>query len=111
VSADRLAIRLRRLEQQIRSFKELHTTEVSDLARKLEMMTKLHADELQLILDELADIAAEATPPASTEPRAEATDPAARSPKRAKWLAEQERKTRPLSRRELLRGRGEGPKA
>jgi len=108
VNEDRRAVRLRRLEQQIRSFKELHTTEVSDLARKLETMTKLHADELQLILDELADIAAEVTPPVQSVVLA---DPAASSPKRAKWLAEQERKTKPLSRRELLRGRGEDPKA
>ena len=108
MSDDRLAIRLRRLEQQIRSFKELHTTEVSDLARKLETMTKLHADELQLILDELADIAGEVTPPATGD---RPLDAAASSPKRAKWLAEQERKTKPLSRRELLRGRGEDPRA
>jgi len=36
-----------------------------------------------------------------------ASDPAAASPKRAKWLAEEERKQRPMSRRELLRGRDE----
>jgi len=32
--SDELAVRLRRLEQQIRSFKELHTSEVSDLAQR-----------------------------------------------------------------------------
>jgi hypothetical protein len=90
VNRDRLTERLRRVEQQIRAFKELH------------------ANELQLILDELTDIASEvaaqATEPAVTTTDT-ATDPAAASPKRAKWLAEQERKRQPLSRRELLRGR------
>lgn len=83
-----LATRLRRLEQQIRAFKELHAT------------------ELQLILDELTDIAAQVEtekaeasgPGAAVDP----ADPAAASPKRAKWLAEQERKAAPMSRRELL---------
>ena len=88
----RLLERLRRLEQQIRAFKELH------------------ANELQIILDELSDIAGEVT--STQEPTVQqpdsASDPAAASPKRAKWLAEQERKTRPMSRRELLRGRDEG---
>ena len=104
--SDELAVRLRRLEQQIRSFKELHTSEVSDLAQKLQAITKMHADELQLILDELADIASEVTTEA---PAASEADPAASSPKRARWLADQERKSKPLSRRELLRGRGEDP--
>ena len=92
MNTERLVERLRRLEQQIRAFKELH------------------ANELQLILDELSDIASEVA--STEEPTAQqaesAADPAATSPKRAKWLAEQERKTRPMSRRELLRGRDEG---
>jgi hypothetical protein len=89
--SQKLAERLDRLERQIRAFKELH------------------ANELQIILDELADINAElvaaerAAQPEGPVP----ADPAAASPKRAKWLAEQERKARPLSRRELLRGREE----
>jgi hypothetical protein len=90
VNRDRLTERLRRVEQQIRAFKELH------------------ANELQLILDELTDIASEVAAQAKEpEPSTAdtAADPAAASPKRAKWLAEQERKTQPLSRRELLRGR------
>ena len=90
---DRLAERLSRLEQQIRAFKELH------------------ADELQLVLDELADIKSELTaspgPPAEPPAQTAGADPAAGSAKRARWVAEQERKTRPLSRRELFRGRGE----
>jgi hypothetical protein len=92
-----LSARLRRVEQQVRAFK------------------KLHESELQLMLDELADIAkqvedekpaaaAPATPVAPVDP----ADPAASSPKRAKWLAEQERKSAPKSRRDLLfRGREE----
>ncbi|HUG06091.1 MAG: hypothetical protein WEE03_07885 [Chloroflexota bacterium] len=85
-----LSARLRRVEQQIRAFRELHSS------------------ELQLILDELTDIAeqveaqkaAESAPAASIDP----SDPAAASPKRAKWLAEQERRAAPRSRRELLFG-------
>jgi len=92
-----VAARLRRVEQQIRAFKELHQS------------------ELQLILDELGDIArqveaeaaAESAPSASVN-QVDPADPAASSPKRAKWLAEQERKAAPKSRRELLFGeRGE----
>jgi hypothetical protein len=95
----KLETRIARLEQQIRAFKELH------------------ASELGLILEELAtlrsDLAARA--PKAPDPDAAASDandindPAASSPKRAAWLAEQERKERerrePISRRELLRGR------
>lgn len=86
-----LSARLRRVEQQIRAFRELHSS------------------ELQLILDELTDIAKQvedekavgdvaAAPELAIDP----ADPAASSPKRAKWLAEQERKAAPKSRRELL---------
>jgi hypothetical protein len=89
VSQD-VSARLRRVEQQVRSFKELHQS------------------ELQLILDELTDIAkqldeenAAANVPADAS---DPTDPGASSPKRAKWLAEQEKKTAPKSRRELLFG-------
>lgn len=91
-----LSARLRRVEQQIRAFRELHSS------------------ELQLILDELTDIskqleeekaAASALPdPAADTPTVDPSDPAASSPKRAKWLAEQERKAAPKSRRELLFG-------
>lgn len=93
-----LSARLRRVEQQLRAF------------------SKLHSSELQLILDELTDIskqveeekaAASATESAASAPATnlaskDAADPAALSPKRAKWLAEQERKTAPKSRRDLL---------
>jgi len=87
VSQD-LSARLRRVEQQIRAFRELHSS------------------ELQLILDELTDIAAqvEAEQAAASSPALppDPADPAGASPKRAKWRAEQERKAAPKSRRELL---------
>ncbi len=88
-----LSARLRRVEQQIRAFRELHSS------------------ELQLVLDELADIAkqvedekdaASAAATSSDAPAADPADPAAASPKRAKWLAEQDKKAAPKSRRELL---------
>jgi len=92
VSQDLLA-RLRRVEQQIRAFKQLHES------------------ELQLILDELTDIANQVDEPSAAEKpraaRADDADPAASSPKRAKWLAEQEKKAGPKSRRELLFGERE----
>jgi hypothetical protein len=91
-----LSARLHRVEQQIRAF------------------SKLHASELQLILDELTDIskqledekaaASAASGPAADTTKVDPTDPSASSPKRAKWLAEQERKAAPKSRRELLFG-------
>jgi hypothetical protein len=108
---DRLLLRLKRLEQQVRAFRDLHTREVTDLATKLDAIGKLQADELQLILDQLADIVADLTPPEPTAADVPASDPAAGSPKRAKWLAEQERKGTPLSRRELLRGRDDDPRS
>jgi hypothetical protein len=89
VKPERLDERLRRLEQQVRAFKELHVA------------------ELQLILDEVADIKRELAEDAAPVAAATSDDPAARSPKRAKWLAEQERKTAPRTRRELLGGTGE----
>ena len=90
--SEELSARLRRVEQQVRVFKELHQS------------------ELHIILDELTDIVkqveaerAAVTPPAHTSD-ADPDDPAAASPKRAKWLAEQANKAAPKSRRELLFG-------
>ena len=111
MSDERLLIRLKRLEQQIRAFRDLHSREVADLATKLDAIGKLQADELQLILDQLADIVADLAPPEPKAIDAPTSDPAAASPKRAKWLAEQERKGTPLSRRELLRGRDDDPRS
>ena len=92
--SEHIDARLRRVQQQISAIR------------------KLHADDLELILDQLRDLAAdiEQVPqgPAPTSPDAPVapspTDPAAASPKRAKWLAEQGRRSHP-TRRELLRGR------
>ena len=97
----KLETRVMRLEQQIRAFKELH------------------ANELGQILDELAslraDLVAMSAPRSDTPAAGTLRDPAAGSPKRAAWLAEQERKEQqrkaPLSRRELLRGRGDEEKS
>ncbi len=97
--SDEVAVRLRRLRQQIAAFR------------------KLHDDELQLILEELDafvtdldESAASGTAPTEALPSATAdvtaADPGAASPKRAKWLAEQERRAH-LTRRDLLRGRGD----
>jgi len=97
--AARLRTRLQRLGTQIHAFRELHS------------------QELDLILDELRDVAvsadevstaarANAPAGAATEANPAPTDPAAASPKRAQWLAEQERRSR-MSRRDLLRGREE----
>jgi hypothetical protein len=95
VSQD-LSARLRRVEQQIKAFKQLHQS------------------ELQIILDELSDIArqvdeenaAKSAPDPGAGP-VDPADPAAASPKRAKWLAEQEKKAAPKSRREFLFGERE----
>jgi len=90
----KLEVRVARLEQQIKAFKELHATELGQIL-----------DELVSLRAELASMAA---PAAATDRAATAADPAAASPKRAAWLAEEERKERerqaPKSRRELLRG-------
>ena len=93
MSEDLLA-RLRRVEQQIRAFRELHSS------------------ELQIILDELSDISRQVESEKTVDPNAavsviDAADPGAASPKSAKWLAEQEKKTAPKSRRELLFGERE----
>ncbi len=90
--SEELSARLRRVELQVRAFKELHQS------------------ELQIILDELTDIAkqvdAEKAAATTTTQTSEVDpdDPAASSPKRAKWLAEQANKAAPKSRRELLFG-------
>lgn len=96
-----LSARLRRVEQQIRAFRELHSS------------------ELQLILDELTDISKQLEEEKAAESAAasgpadiatvDPSDPAASSPKRAKWLAEQERKAAPKSRRDLLFRGDKGP--
>lgn len=101
--SDPVDARLRRLDRQIRAFRDLHVHEVNEAAERLTAIAKLQADELQLILDELADLAADvaAAAPEGRDADPSPADPAAGSPKRARWLAEQERRAHP-SRRELL---------
>lgn len=134
------AERLLRLEQQLRTLGELHARELNDLAervadgdpaehaRTLAVIARIHADEMRIALDEIAAIAAELAPPRADasapggSPRGErginetgeplTTPPgAARSAKRERWLAEEDRKAHPppRSRRQLLRGRGHLP--
>jgi hypothetical protein len=95
-------------------------TRLRRLRQQIAAIRGLHADDLQLILDELRGLAADlerhaqvpaVIPPTETAATPEvsatvpsAADPAAASPKRAKWLAEQEQKSH-LTRRDLLRGR------
>jgi hypothetical protein len=115
-SLERIAERVRRVEQQIRSLRDLHAAEQREVAQRIETIARIHAEEMELILAELADVAAELDAATSAEADAEPVtarvdpaDPAAASPKRAKWLTEQERRAH-RSRRELLRGRErEGP--
>lgn len=97
----RLESRIARVEQQIRSFKELYAGEL-----------QIVLDELTSIREEIASLAPKDTPEgveSASESQAAPSDPAANSPRRAAWLAEEKRKEEqrkaPLSRRELLRGR------
>jgi hypothetical protein len=115
--------RLGRVVQQLRSFADLHASELegmamdldaagaTDVATRLRIYRDVQRDEATMVVDELVDIqtdlAAQAPaspelPPLQTPPG----DPAANSPRRAKWLAEQEaeaeRLRQPVSRRELF---------
>jgi hypothetical protein len=102
------ATRLGRVIQQLRSFRDLHRTELGGLADDLEQaqqgevasrlrtLVRVQVDEWELPLQELLDVqavlAAEAAPAAPPDPLS--------SPKRAAWLADQ---ARPRSRRDLFR--------
>ena len=115
--------RLGRVTQQLRSFGDLHASELemmavaldeagaTELARRLRAYRDVQRDEAAMVVDELTDIqndmAAGAQPSGPREaPAGSAQDPAAHSPKRAQWLAEQaaeeERLKQPLSRRDLF---------
>ena len=112
--------RLGRVIQQLRSFGDLHASELSalaveldaegalDLAARLRAFRDVQRDESQIVVDELADIQLEATTQATAVQVPDAHDPAMNSPKRARWLAEQaaeaERLKQPFSRRNLLGG-------
>lgn len=109
--------RLGRVIQQLRSFGELHASELDglaaelaeraqgdDAAGRLRIYRDVQRDETQLVVDELVDIQidlaaanqAELTSAGQVEHTAAAdltsgaaSDPAVNSPKRARWLAEQ----------------------
>jgi hypothetical protein len=119
--------RLGRVIQQLRSFGDLHASELEtmaealDAAAEVDLATQLRAyltvqrDEADMVVGELVDIqndmAAAAQPAQPEVPPVPAAatnphDPAINSPRRAKWLAEQaaeaERLRQPVSRRELF---------
>jgi hypothetical protein len=116
--------RLGRVIQQLRSFSDLHAGELEGLAVELdaagagELAVRLRAyrdvqrDEATMVVDELVDIqrdmaaATQPVEPPEILPATVTGDPAVNSPKRAKWLAEQEaeaeRLRQPRSRRDLF---------
>ena len=116
--------RLGRVVQQLRSLTSMHARELEGIIGELEATGQreaaervrayrdLHAQEIQLVLDELADVRADmereakhgAEADAAEAEAAKPTDPAANSPRRARWLAEQAERSDagPLSRRDFL---------
>ena len=122
--------RLGRVIQQLRSFGDLHMSELDAMAADLEMAgaaetaarlriyRDMQRDEAQMVVDELVDIqtdmSSSAQPPEPQTAEA-ASDPAINSPKRAKWLAEQaaeaERLRQPFSRRDLFGRVGPKPES
>jgi hypothetical protein len=93
---------------------DLDATGATDLAARLRAYRDIQRDEATMVVGELEDVqtdminAAPPTQPADPAPAAAGVpgDPAANSPKRAKWLAEQEaeaeRLRQPVSRRDLF---------
>lgn len=118
--------RLGRVIQQLRSFGDLHASELetmaatldqagaAELAQQLRAYRDVQRDEATMVVDELTDIqndmmaTAQPSAPLEVPPAAPgaAQDPAVNSPRRAQWLAEQaaeeERLKQPLSRRDLF---------
>jgi hypothetical protein len=114
--------KLGRVIQQLRSFGDLHANELemmavdldaagaSEVAARLRAYRDVQRDEASMVVDELVDIQSDMINASQTPPPNErapaAGDPAASSPKRAKWLAEQEaeaeRLRQPISRRDLF---------
>jgi hypothetical protein len=115
--------RLGRVVQQLKSFGDLHATELeamaaaleaagaADAAARLRLYRDVQRDEAQIVVDELVDIRTEmasaAQPDPAPAPAEVGHDPAINSPRRAKWLAEQaaeaERRRQPVSRRDFFR--------
>jgi hypothetical protein len=107
---EQASMRLGRVVQQLRSFAELHASELEALALELEidrpeLAAKVRAfrdiqrDETMLVVDEVEDIQRGLTPEEASE--APTGEEWRASPKRAEWLAQQKA---PRTRRELLRG-------
>ena len=115
--------RLGRIIQQLRSFGDLHATELetmamdldaagsSEVANRLRAYRDVQRDEATMVVDELLDIQRDmigaAQPSDQPEtPSSVGGDPAINSPRRARWLAEQEaeaeRLRQPVSRRDLF---------
>lgn len=114
--------RLGRIVQQLRSFGDLHANELegmavdldtsgaTDLAARLRAYRDIQRDEADMVVQELVDIQQDmissATPEEAPPPPTLGHDPAVNSPRRAKWLAEQqaeaERLRQPVSRRNLF---------
>jgi hypothetical protein len=105
--------------QQLRSFADLHASELEGMAAELEAAgsadeaSRLRAyrdvqrDEAAMVVQELVDIRDDMAAAAEPEqPQPVGHDPAVNSPKRARWLAEQaaeaERLRQPVSRRNLF---------
>ena len=115
LTPDQIRLRLARVEQQFGSFADLHAAELGELilqlengdlelvATRLRSYRDLHRQEADLVLESLADLAADVAPespsaaPAvsSTKAIAETSDrpidPAANSAKRTRWLADRAR--------------------
>lgn len=109
--------RLGRIIQQLRSFADLHANELSgiaseiqasDIADRLRALRDIQRNEAVMLVQELVDLQDDLVSGTSLEtvPVAPGGDPAANSPRRAKWLAEQEAEAErlrdPISRRELF---------
>jgi len=113
--------RLGRIVQQLRSFADLHASELetmaqdldasgaTELASRLREYRDIQRDESSMVVTELDDIRddmAETATPVELPPAPVTGDPAVNSPRRAKWLAEQaaeaERLRQPVSRRDLF---------
>jgi hypothetical protein len=103
--------RLGRVVQQLRSFSELHASELEALASELDAAEQqqlaarvrafrdIQRDEALLVLEEVQDIQNGLAPREEEEHAAQAGWEA--SPKRAQWLS---RQAAPRTRRDVLRG-------
>ena len=106
--------RVGRIIQQLRSFAELHANELeglasdldSEAARRLRAFRDIQRDETMMVVQELTDLQDDLVSGTPQPKVAPGSDPAAYSPRRAKWLAEQQaeldRRREPMSRRELF---------